>query len=40
MLADLLHLFLKHRSTAISGEDHEGPDGALTGMEVLVQAAG
>lgn len=40
MLADLLYLFLKHCSAAISGEDHEGADGALAGMEVLVQAAG
>ena len=40
MLADLLHLFLKHRSAAIPGEDHEGADRPLTGMEVLVQAAG
>ena len=40
MPADLLRLFLKHRSAAISGEDHEGPDRTLAGMEVLVQAAG
>ena len=40
MLADLLYLFLEHRSTAISGKDHEGPDRALAGMEVLVQTAG
>lgn len=39
MLGDEFHLFLEDGARTVAGEDEEGADGALAGMQVFIEIA-